>query len=339
MKRKNYINIERGNRIESRHEVEVAVVDSGGRLLYQVGNPHRKIYARSSMKPIQAIPVVETGAADHYGFCDEELSICTASHNGEPMHTARVWSILIRVGFDENMLQCGTHPPRWHDTLKELILNGKEVTPIYNNCSGKHAGMLATAQYLEEPVETYYLPDHPVQQRILRVVSNICEYPLDDIELGVDGCGVPVHRLPLERLAYGFASMSRPEKLSGKRKYAVRRVTDAMISAPEMVGGTNRFCTDFMNAGNGRFFGKAGAEGVYAIGDKENGIGIAVKVKDGNARALYPAVMEVLLQLDLLTEEQTTRLQDYHQPTLKNARKEVIGQVKPDFELQRVGTM
>lgn len=339
MKRVNYVNVERGDEVESRHEVEVAVVDSNGKLLYQVGNPHCKIYTRSSMKPIQAIPVVETGAADHYGFSDSEISICTASHNGEPMHTARVWSILVRIGLDENMLQCGTHPPRWHDTLKELIFNGEEVTPIYNNCSGKHAGMLATAQYMKEPIETYYLIDHPVQQRILQVVSDICDYPIEDIELGIDGCGVPVHRLPLERLAYGFAAMARPEKLPKKRKIAVHRVTDAMISVPEMVGGTNRFCTDFMKAGAGRFFGKAGAEGVYAIGDKENGVGIAVKVKDGNARALYPAVMEVLLQLDLLTEEQSKILEDYHHPKLKNARKEVIGQVKPEIQLQSVSTL
>lgn len=336
MENNNLVKVRRGNHIESCHHVHIAVVDSNGDLLHHVGDPNGKVYARSSMKPIQAIPIVETGTADYYEFSEADLSLCTASHNGEDMHTDRVLSILGRVGLEFTALKCGTHIPRWQETYKNLILNGKEVTPLYNNCSGKHTGMLATAKFMGEPTETYYLQDHPVQQRIIQAISEMCDYPKDNIEIGIDGCGVPVHGLPLNRLAYGFARMAKPDSLGEKRANTVRRITNAMTAAPEMVGGTNRFCTDFMVAGKGRFFGKAGAEGVYCIGDKETGLGIAIKVADGNGRAVYPAAMEVLVQLGLLNDDQVEQLKEYHHPKLRNARNEVIGELIPTFQLKSV---
>ncbi|WP_394138274.1 asparaginase [Cytobacillus oceanisediminis] len=330
----NLVNVHRGNHIESSHKVHIAVVDSNGNLLHFAGNPDAKVFARSSMKPIQAIPVVETGAADYFDLSEADLSLCCASHSGESMHTDRVLSILKRVGLNEEALQCGTHIPRWQDTYKKLILEGKEVTPLYNNCSGKHTGMLATAKRMGEETSNYYALDHPVQQRIIQAVSDMCNYPIEEIEIGIDGCGVPVHGLPLERLAYGYARMAKPESLSEERAKTVRRITDAMISAPEMVGGTDRFCTDFMKAGKGRFFGKAGAEAVYCIGDIETGVGIAIKVEDGNGRAVYPAAVEVLVQLNYLVKEQREQLQEYHRPKLRNARNEVIGELIPNFQLK-----
>ncbi|AIF44525.1 asparaginase [Virgibacillus sp. SK37] len=330
------IEVRRGNHIESAHHLHIAVVDSAGTLLHYAGNNNKNIYARSSMKPIQAIPIVETGAADYYEFSNADLSLCTASHSGESMHTDRVTSILKRVGIDDTKLQCGTHIPRWQETYKNLIKNGKEVTPLFNNCSGKHTGMLATAMFMGEPINTYYELDHPVQQRIMQTVSEICDYPQEDIEIGIDGCGVPVHGLPLERLAYGFARMANPESLGKERAEHVRRVTKAMTAAPEMVGGTDRFCTDFMTAGKGRFFGKAGAEGVYCIGDTQTGLGIAIKVADGNGRAVYPAAMETLVQLGLLEKNQIEQLKEYHHPKLKNARNEIIGELIPHFQLKHI---
>ncbi|WP_373284352.1 asparaginase [Virgibacillus oceani] len=331
----NLVKVQRGKRVESCHQINAAVVNSEGDLLYQVGNIQEKVYARSSMKPFQAIPIVETGAVDYYHLSDADLSLCTASHNGESMHTNRVLSILEKIGLDDSYLGCGTHIPRWQDTYKSLILQGEEVTPLYNNCSGKHAGMLATAQFMGEATDNYYELDHPVQQRILKVISEMCSYPIDEIEMGIDGCGVPVHALPLDRIAYGYAKMANPKSLNEERRIAVERITKAMTAAPEMVGGTNRFCTDFMLAGKGRFIGKAGAEGVYCIGDKETGLGIAIKVADGNGRAVYPAAMEVLIQLGLLSDDQIVRLKDYHHPKLYNARKEEIGELIPSFHLKK----
>jgi L-asparaginase II len=330
----NLVNVTRGNIVESSHKGHVAVVDSNGKLLYYAGDPSSIVFARSSMKPIQAIPIVETGAADHYHFSDADLSLCCASHNGERMHTDRVLSMLGRAGIGDTCLKCGTHPPRWPDTYKELVLEGKEVTPLYNNCSGKHTGMLVTAQQMNEPLDQYYALEHPVQQRILAAVSEMTEYPKEKIEIGIDGCGVPVHGVPLENLAYGYAKLARPDGLPEKRRDAIKRITKAMVTAPEMVGGTDRFCTDFMIVGKGRFIGKAGAEGVYCIGDLETGLGIALKIEDGNARGAYPAAVEVLKQLDLISEEQIAELLNHYRPKLKNCREEEIGELVADFKLQ-----
>ena len=180
--------------------------------------------------------------------------------------------ILSQTRFDVDSLKCGTHPPRWQEAYEELMKVDKEITPEYNNCSGKHSGMLATAKHMGESLEDYYKTDHPVQQRIMEVISDLSETPVDEIEIGIDGCGVPVHGIPLKNLALGFAKMANPSSFPEKRKNAIEQVTAAMMAAPEMVGGTDRFCSDFMRIEEGRMFGKAGAEGVYCIGDIETGL-------------------------------------------------------------------
>ena len=327
------VKVSRGDMVESLHRGHVAVVNSKGELLYSLGNPQEVVYARSSMKPIQAIPIVETGAAEHYNFDHADLSLTCASHNGEDQHTNRVQSILDRAELGYSDLQCGTHNPRWPDTYEALIKANGEVTSIYNNCSGKHSGMLATAKHMNESISDYYKMDHPVQQRIMEAISDVTEVSKEDIAIGIDGCGVPVHGIPLHNLALGFAKLANPVQLSAKRQEAIHKITTAMMKAPEMVGGTERFCSDFMRVLDGRMFGKAGAEGVYCIGDKETGIGIAIKIEDGNGRATSPAAVEVLSQLGLLTEHQKEQLAEYHHPTLKNARKEKIGELLQDFTL------
>lgn len=334
MNAEHLVDVIRGDNVESEHWGHIAVVNSEGKLLYSKGNPNRVTFARSSMKPLQAIPIVETGAADHYQFNQADLSLACASHNGENQHTDRVKTILSRLGLGTDDLKCGTHPPRWTEAYEALIIAGKEITPEYNNCSGKHSGMLTTAIHMGESLEDYYKTDHPVQKRIMEVISDISETPLNEIEIGIDGCGVPVHGIPLKNLALSFAKMAKPTSFPEKRKNAIEQVTAAMMAAPEMVGGTERFCSDFMKIEEGRMFGKAGAEGVYCIGDLETGLGIAIKIEDGNGRATSPVAVEVLKQLDLLTENQCVRLHDYHYPKLKNARQEVVGQLSPIFSLK-----
>lgn len=322
--------------MESSHTGHIAVVNAEGKLLYSVGDPKRITFARSSVKPIQAIQVVETGAADRYHLRDADLSLCCASHSGEAQHTDRVLAILSRAGISEQALQCGTHIPHSQETYKQLIASGKDLTPLYNNCSGKHTGMLITAKHMGESLEDYYRLEHPVQQRNLQVMSEVADYPKEKIGIGVDGCGVPVFALPLERLAYAFARMSQPETLGPNRAKVVDRIINAMMKHPEMVGGTGRFCTDFMRAARGRMFGKAGAEAVYCIGDKVTGIGIAIKIEDGGARAMYPVALEVLRQLGFITEEQLDEVSHHYRPKLKNARQEEIGEIIPSFTLQKV---
>ena len=328
------VEVYRGGRMESSHSGHIAVVNSDGKLLYFVGDPYRITYARSSVKPIQAIPVVETGAADKFGLTDVDLAVICSSHNGEPQHTDRVLSILHKAKIGVEALQCGTHIPLAMDVYEEMIRDEKELTPLYNNCSGKHAGMLLTAKHMGEPLEDYHKPEHPVQQRILKVISVIAEYQIDKIGIGKDGCGAPVHAMPLERLAYSFARLANPKTLENERAVVINRITTAMTDYPEMVGGTGRFCTDFMKVAKGRLFGKLGAESLYLIGDKKLGIGIAIKIEDGSYRALYPAVLEVLKQLNMLTKEQLTQLMPHYMPKLKNARGEEVGKIIPSFVLQ-----
>jgi len=328
------VDVYRGGRMESSHSGHVAVVNSDGKLLYFIGDPYRITYARSSVKPIQAIPVVETGAADKFGLTEIDLAVICSSHNGEPQHTDRVLSILNKAKIGVEALQCGTHIPLAMNVYEKMIREGKELTPLYNNCSGKHAGMILTAKHMGEPLEDYFTPNHPVQQRILKAISVIAEYQIDKIGIGKDGCGAPVHTLPLERLAYSFARLANPEILGNERAIAIDRITTAMTDYPEMVGGTGRFCTDFMKAAKGRLFGKLGAESLYLIGDKKSGIGIAIKIEDGSYRALYPAALEVLKQLNMLTKEQIEQLMPYYMPRLKNARGEEVGEIIPSFELR-----
>lgn len=327
------VDVYRGGKVESTHFGHIAIVDPEGNLLHSVGDTHRKTFARSSVKPIQAIPVVETGAADYYNLNDAELALCCASHNGEAQHTDKVLELLERAGLTEEHLQCGTHIPKCQDAYKKVILEGRELTNRYNNCSGKHTGMLLTAKYMNESLEDYYLPEHPVQQRIFQAMADLADYPLDQIEFGVDGCGVPVFSLPLERFAFSFARMAHSKVLGDERSKVVDRITSAMMNVPEMVAGTDRFCTDFMRIAKGRTFGKSGAEGVYCIGDRETGVGIAIKIEDGNGRATFPVAIEILKQLGIYNENQVEEAMNYFKPTLKNCREEEVGQVVASFKL------
>lgn len=328
-------NVYRGEKVESSHLGHIAVVNQDGTLIYSYGDPFRLTYARSSMKPLQAIPIVETGTADRYKLEPADLSLCCASHSGEPRHRSRAMGMLERAGQSEGVLQCGTHVPRDEESYKELIRQGKPLTPVFSNCSGKHAGMIATAAHMGEDVYTYHLPEHPVQQRILEVVEDIAGYPKEQIYMGTDGCGVPVHQLPLANYAWAFAKLAKPEAISNPaRQAAVKRITDAMTAHPEMVGGNNRYCTDLMKAYRGRIVGKAGAESVYCLGDRVTGLGIAVKIEDGGPRAINAVVNEVLRQLGIGADGTLVELAEYTNPVIKNMSGATVGRIETSFQLQ-----
>lgn len=329
--------VHRGGVVESTHLGHVAVVDHQGALLYAYGDPYRLTYARSAMKPIQALPIIETGAADHFHLGQADLALCCASHSGEERHRTRALSILQIAGQDETVLQCGTHVPRDEESYRQLLKSGQSLTPLYSNCSGKHAGMIATAVHMGEDLQTYHKPDHPVQKRILHTVADITSYPEAKIHIGMDGCGVPVHRVPLAHLAWGFARLATPqEEEDPVRRKAIQRITEAMVRAPEMVAGKNRYCTDLMRAFKGRIVGKAGAEAVYALGDRKQGIGMAIKIEDGSGRAVYAVVNEVLRQLGIGGKEDLDPLGAYTNPNIKNMRGEVVGRIDTVFTLRRM---
>ncbi|WP_438349358.1 asparaginase [Paenibacillus sp. FA6] len=328
------IQVFRGNYVESTHHIHVAVVDYTGKLLYSYGDPKRLTFARSAMKPFQAVPIVETGTAASFGYSASEIALSCASHSGETIHREAVLDILERANLEEDDLLCGTHVPRDKDSYIELIKAGGELTPVFSNCSGKHSSMLATAVHLHEDIHTYPQISHPVQQRVLNVIAEVCSIPEEQIGLSVDGCGLPVHQIPLCNTALGFARLAHPGgTVSVSRAEALEMIRDAMMEHPEMVAGKKRFDTDIMRAFNGNIVTKVGAEGVQCMGIVDRGIGIAIKIEDGSDRASGVAAMEVLRQLGIGDESTDELLKDYiHAPVL-NARNVKIGVVKANFVL------
>ncbi|HYE82210.1 MAG TPA: asparaginase [Clostridia bacterium] len=330
------VNVYRDGYIESQHHIHIAVVDRRRELLYSFGDPTHATFARSSMKPIQAIPIIGTGTADAFKLETEDIAVMCASHNGEPIHRSRILSILERVGKTESALKCGTHIPRDLDSYKALIKDGKDLSPVFSNCSGKHSGMIATAVHLKEDLDNYYQLGHPVQQRILDTISELLCYPKDKIGIGIDGCGVPVHQLPLNYIALGFAHLADPDGVEdSKHSQALKTIRNAMMAHPELVAGKDRFDTDVMRAFKGRLVSKSGAEGVQCIGDLETGLGIAIKAEDGNGRAVMVAMMEVLRQLGIGNGEIYKELSNYVETPIKNMKKEIIGMIKPAFTLKK----
>ncbi|WP_449355310.1 asparaginase [Virgibacillus natechei] len=333
------IQVYRGEYIESAHDVHIAVVSAKGDLLAYYGEPSRLTFARSSMKPFQALPIVESGAMDAYNLTEQELALFCASHSGEPMHRNTVAEVLQKINLEENDLQCGTHIPTDIASYNQLIKDGGELSPLYSNCSGKHAGMLVGSVNQNMDVDTYRELAHPYQQQIIDIIAAVSDFDREQIATSVDGCGVPVHRIPLQKLALAFSRLANPSswgETSQERRDSLEQIRDAMVTYPEMVAGTKRFDTDLMKAYGNRIVAKGGAEGVHCFGDKETGVGVAVKVDDGSARGTNVASMEVLHQLKIGDPSIWDQLETYHHAPVLNAREEKIGEIRPEFELERL---
>lgn len=331
------VEVTRGPLVENRHRGHVAIVDWQCRLLYSAGDPYHKTYWRSSAKPIQALPVVELGAADHYGITPRELALFCASHNGEAFHTETVLKIFAKIGRDHSLLQCGVHPPIHKETAKAMLLAGEEPTVLHSNCSGKHSGMLTLVTHLDFDPSNYLDLNHPVQQIILDYIADMTGYPREQIAIGVDGCGVPVHGLPLYNMSLAYARLARPRGLGKKREEACARITEAMMTNPEMISGTDGFCTKLMQAGAGKLIAKGGAAGVYCVGIMDQGIGITVKCEDGASRGREPVVVEILSQLGYLSAREVKTLEEFHHPQNINHRQEKCGEVRPVVKLIQEG--
>ncbi|MEA4920671.1 MAG: asparaginase [Clostridiaceae bacterium] len=313
----------------------IAVVDSEGKALYYYGDINKVAFARSSAKPMQAMCAVESGAVDAYGLTEEELALLCASHNGEPIHVAAVRSVLAKAGLDEGYLQCGVHAPLYPEAARELSEQGIAPSEVHCNCSGKHSGMLITAKYLGESLNDYYVREHNVQKRIREMIGDICCYDSEKIILGTDGCGVPVHALPLYNFAWGVARMSRPETLGQKRAAYAGRIISAMMHYPAMTSGTGRIDKALMETFKGSLFAKSGAAGYYIVGLKDKGIGIAVKIDDGNGDVRNMAVVEVLRQLGVITVNEQKIFESYARQEVYNHKQELVGYTKPEFTLHK----
>jgi L-asparaginase II len=336
------VEVWRGPIIESRHSGHLIVVDGNGRSICSLGWPETVTYLRSSAKPFQVLPVVFSGAAERFGFSEQEVAIACGSHNGEPVHVDTVRSMLRKIGLPESALKCGAHEPYSIDVARELIRRQEQPTPIQNNCSGKHAAMLALAKHLGAPTETYDEESNPVQQMILQSVSDFSGVPVNEIVIGTDGCGVPVFAIPVQAMALMYARLvSPPPQLPAEVRDACKRIVDAMINFPVMIGGTkDRLDTDLIRAGAGRLISKIGAEGVYTVGvlpsrDWPEGIGFALKVEDGDdRRARPPAVIDALRQLNVLSETDLQTLSRYFPAIIRNRRGHAVGEARVAFTLE-----
>jgi L-asparaginase II len=322
----------RGPIVDLTHIGHIAVVNHEGEVLHKYGNHERVTYIRSSAKPIQALVALESGAVDAYGLTEEELAIFCASHNGEEAHTRVIMSILQKAGLGVEFLQCGTHPSLTPSVAKELADKGVVLNNANNNCSGKHSGMLLGAKFKGEDLNSYLSINHPAQQRILQAISDICEYPKSDIIIGTDGCGVPVHALPLYKYAHGMAKFSKSEVFAGKRALHVKRITDAMTSYPYMVAGRDRLCTDFMKVCKGKLFAKLGADGYYTVGLIDKGIALTCKCEDGKIPIAEALAVHALYKLGFITKSEFDALEKYHKIEVKNHRGEIVGKTEFNFE-------
>jgi L-asparaginase II len=331
------VEVTRGDTTESVHFGAVAVVDSLGRLLAQAGDPHALIFTRSSLKPFQAMPFVAKGGVEKMGFTQDELAVMCASHNGEELHVEAVNSILGKIGRSATDLQCGSHVPNYISENGQRVVGKADFSPVYNNCSGKHAGMLAFCKLLGAPHGDYLDPDHPIQVEIRKCVAHFAGVPESQLRMGTDGCSAPNYAMPLSALAFAFARLAAFDQDS-EYGDAPGKIFRAMTGNPRMVSGLGRGDLAIMQTGKGDWVSKVGGEAVKGLGIKSQGIGIAAKVAGGGTRALVPLIVEVLKQLDILPDASGTPLEVFVRPEVKNHRDIVTGHIVPRFKLERVET-
>ncbi len=327
----------RGETLESIHRGHLLIVDGSGKEIAKIGNPETLAFIRSSAKPFQAIPFITSGAADAFGFLEDEIALACASHSGERIHTELVSKMLAKIGLSEPDLKCGAHLPFAEKRATEMVRTGEKPTQLHNNCSGKHAAMLAFASHIGADLKTYDLLENPIQQVILRTVSEFTETPTREIPIAVDGCAAPNFALSVRAMAKGFLKLVFPPKeFDENLRAACRRIVSAMWKHPELIGGTERLDTILMAAASGKFISKIGAEGVWLCGvlpseKYPSGLGIALKIEDGDdKRARAVISVEVLRQLGIFEAE---ILKNYSPLPIKNRRGDGVGRVEANFIL------
>ncbi len=325
----------RGSGVESVHRGVVAVVDERGATVAVCGDPSLPVYARSAAKPFQVMPLLLAGGAKAFRLEDAEIALMCASHGGEPRHVRLAERILRRGGFKPGDLLCGAHSPMHEPSARELGRRGQAPSVLHNNCSGKHAGMLLACRLLDFPHADYTDASHPLQRRIRTLLARYGGVPESAIAVAVDGCNAPVFRLPLSALATAYAALvAGPLPGEDRAAAGVRaRIVRAMTKEPSMVAGAGRFTTDFLAAGRGKWIGKEGAEGVYAVGltagvrGGRTAVGIAFKIEDGSARPRDAVTLDVLSRLDALPLPLRRALAAYAEPVLRNARGIEVGRI------------
>jgi len=318
----------RGELIECRHRGALAVCDTAGRLHFARGDVAAPVYPRSSTKPLQALPLVESGAAAAQALRLEQLALTCASHNGEPRHAEVVERWLAALDLGENDLECGPALPK-QAAGEAWLRGGGEPRRLLHNCSGKHSGMLALARHLDAPTRGYSRPEHVVQQRWMAVLGEMAGVDAERLPRASDGCGIPVLALPLARLAQAFARFADPSGLSAARREAIEQIRAALQAAPLMIAGEGRLCSALLEQAGQQVQAKVGADGVYAAALPELGLGVALKIDDGDTAASEVALGALLERFRVLDAGQTEALAGWFMPDIDNSRGEPVGRRVP----------
>ena len=324
-----FVEVTRNGTVESRHFGSAVVCDYKGEVVASWGDIDSLVFPRSALKPMLAIQLVESGASDHYTLNNAELSLACSSHQGEQIHQTLVTSWLSRIGLSEEHLACGAVLPEHTDSAHQLLASGQTGCRIHHNCSGKHTGFLTTALHLGIALENYHLLEHPLQQLSMEILSDLADVDLNQYPMGIDGCGLPAPTMPLRQLGHATARFAKPVDLAESRAQAIYRLHQAISNEPLYIAGHGTVASELNEVTKGAVLAKTGAEGIVTAALPERGLGIAVKIADGSARARSVALLAILDHLGALTEEEKQKLQAHISPTILNSRGLAVGEVRP----------
>lgn len=323
------VEVLRGTLVESVHRGAIVVVDGDGKQVFAVGDTQQAVFPRSAVKAIQALPFVESGAADAYGFGDRELALACSSHSGEVAHADLAKAMLAKAGLEADALECGAHWPSNQPAMIALARSGASPSALHNNCSGKHSAFVCTCRHLGIAHQGYVRPEHRFQEMIRETMEAVTGAPHNEDNRGTDGCSIPVFAVPLHNLALGFARMVTGNGVGAERAKAARRLMSACMAEPFLVAGTDRADTELMQAAPGRIFVKVGAEGVFCAAVPQLGFGIALKCDDGAGRAAETMIAAVLAMLLADDRALADNLNKAARPVLKNWNGIEVASLRP----------
>jgi L-asparaginase II len=324
-----FVAVDRGGLVESVHNVAACAVDRDGKTIFSLGEIDLPVLLRSTAKPFIAAAAVREGVVERFGLEPREIAIMAASHNGETFHADAVRSILRKIGEPESALLCGPHPPYDERAAAALRESGEPFSVVHNNCSGKHAGILALTALLGASDANYLDPHHAAQRLILALCARLSDARVEDLPLAIDGCGIPVYAVSLRSAALSYARLATLQGIDERDARALRIVRDAMIEYPAYVAGTGDFDTVLMESASGNLLAKSGAEGLHGTAALRQGTGVILKVADGNARAVAPAMLAILDELGLLDGTDAQALERFAHPPIYNRAGRLVGEISP----------
>jgi L-asparaginase II len=322
------VEVTRGGLVESRHRGAVAVLDADGAVVQSIGDIECPVFPRSAVKPLQALPLVETGAADKFNLSDSEIALACSSHAAEPGHIETVNSMLAKIGLDQSTLECGCQRPTNEVANLALAEQRQSALATHNTCSGKHAGFLCLACYMGVDHAGYIGCDHAVQREVRNAMESMTGAAHREDLCGADGCSIPTYAVPLKSIALGFAKFATGLGIEPVRAKVAKRIFDACVENSWYVAGTERACTRIMQAGKRRVLAKTGAEGVYCAAIPELGLGIAIKCDDGTTRAAETIVATVIASLLPKGDQDGEAIRAIGQQVLKNRNGIEVGEVR-----------